>query len=116
MSEQPETYSEDIDDKAYDAEQAADAEVNLDQPGSTDDVPWSPPEQAPIASQFDDDPAEETIDQRIAQEVPEEGTAYGAPDEDFIESADLPEGQTPDSDMVGGDDPDAIPVEDDFQA
>ena len=63
MSEQPETYSEDIDDKAYDAEQAADAEVNLDQPGSTDDVPWSPPEQAPIASQFDDDPAEETIDQ-----------------------------------------------------
>lgn len=113
MSEQPETYSEDIDDKAYDAEQAADAAVNLDQPGSTEDVPWSPPEQEPMGTQFADEPAEETIDQRIAQEVPEEGTAYGAPESGgMLDGPDNPENE----DMVGGDDPDAIPADEDFQA
>lgn len=112
MSDQPETYSEDIDDRAYDAEQAADAQVNLDEPGSTDDVPWSPPEQAPMGMQFPDEPEEETIDQRIAQEVPEEGTAYGAP-----ESGGMLDGpDNPDNDeMIGGDDPDAIRAEDDYQ-
>lgn len=112
MSDQPETYSEDIDDRAYTAEQAADAEINLDQPGSTDDVPWSPPEQAPMAMQFGDEPEEETIDQRIAQEVPEEGTAYGAPESGGqLDGPDNPDN----ADMVGGDDPDAIPAETDFQ-
>lgn len=113
MSEQPETYSEDIDDKAYDAEQAADAAVNLDEPGSTDDVPWSPPEQAPIGTQFADEATEETIDQRIAQEVPEEGTAYGAPESGgMLDGPDNPDNP----DMVGGNDPDAIPADEDFQA
>lgn len=112
MSEQPETYSEDIDDKAYDVEQAADAEVNLDQPSSTDDVPWSPPEQEPMGSQFADEQDEETIDQRIAQEVPEEGTAYGAPESGgMLDGPDNPDN----ADMVGGDDSDAIPAEGDYQ-
>lgn len=48
---------------------------------------------------------DETIEQRIRQEEPEEGTAYGAPDNES--GLDEPE-------MLGGDDPDAIPLEDDF--
>lgn len=102
------------------AEQQETAEVNLDQPESTDDVPWSPPDSTPIHSQFDDDPAEETIDQRIAQEQPEEGTAYGAPEsEGILGGADDLSGEGMDGtgpseeQMVGGDDPDAIPAEDD---
>ena len=50
---------------------------------------------------------DETIDQRIQQEEPDPNTAYGAPDNEsgLDEEAD---------DMVGGDDPDAIPAENDF--
>ena len=47
---------------------------------------------------------EETIEQRIKQEIPDPDSAYGAPDN---------EGGL-DADMVGGDDPDAIPADDDF--
>lgn len=101
MSQHPEdepiTYSEDIDDLDLDAEQRARAEVDLDQPDSVDDVPWSPPEQQPMGAEMldVDDEGEETIDQRIHQEEPEAGTAYGAPE----------------TDRLGGDDPDAIPAE-----
>jgi hypothetical protein len=48
---------------------------------------------------------DETIDQRIQQEEPDPNTAYGAPDNE----SGLDQG-----DMVGGDDPDAIPAENDF--
>ena len=49
---------------------------------------------------------EETIEQRIKQEIPDPDSAYGAPDnESGLDDAE---------DMVGGDDPDAIPAEDDF--
>lgn len=102
-------------------EQQEVAAVNLDDPESTDDVPWSPPDRAPIHAQFPDDPAEETIDQRIAQEVPEDGTAYGAPEPEGILggaddlAAEGWDGQGPDEDrMVGGDDPDAIPADRDI--
>lgn len=101
-------------------EQQETAEINLEAPDSTDDVPWSPPESAPIHSQFDDTREEETIDQRIAQEQPEEGTAYGAPEPEGVLGGadDLAgeglDGTGPAADrMVGGDDPDAIPAEDD---
>ena len=47
---------------------------------------------------------EETIDQRIAQEVPDPDTAYGAPDNE----------SGLDVERVGGDDPDAIDPEDDW--
>ncbi len=53
----------------------------------------------------DEEAEEETIEQRIRQEVPEEGTAYGAPDNES--------GLDPEP-MAGGDDPDAIPAEQDF--
>lgn len=102
------------------AEQQETAEINLDAPDSTDDVPWSPPESQPLHSEFGDEEQEETIDQRIAQEVPEEGTAYGAPEPEGILGGadDLSgggvDGTGPAQDqMVGGDDPDAIPAEDD---
>lgn len=99
-------------------EQEEAAAVDLDQPDSTDDVPWSPPDSVPIHSEFPDEQAEETIDQRIAQEEPEEGTAYGAPEPEGILggaddlSGDGPEGDGPvEDEMAGGDDPDAIPAE-----
>jgi hypothetical protein len=50
---------------------------------------------------------DETIDQRIQQEEPDPNTAYGAPDNE----SGLDQGE---GDMVGGDDPDAIPAENDF--
>ena len=111
MSDQPETYGEDVADMDYTQEQAADAELYLDDPDATDDVPWTPPEQEPMGMEFlDDDGQEETIDQRIAQEEPETGTAYGAPES----GGQLDGPDNPDNvEMLGGDDPDAIPAEDD---
>jgi hypothetical protein len=49
---------------------------------------------------------EETIDQRIRQEEPEQGTAYGAPESGADARAEAGE-----VDMLGGDDPDAIPAD-----
>jgi hypothetical protein len=48
---------------------------------------------------------EETIEQRIKQEIPDPDSAYGAPDN---------ESGLDDAEMLGGDDPDAIPADDDF--
>ncbi len=112
MSEQtPETYSEDIDDLALTPEQREEADVYLDEPEAVDDVPWTPPEQRPIGAVMAEVPEdeEETIDQRIRQEEPEEGTAYGAPS-----SAGEYRDGDPERDLVGGDDPDAIAAEEDF--
>jgi hypothetical protein len=53
----------------------------------------------------DEQAQEETIEQRIRQEEPDPDSAYGAPDNES--GLDEPE-------MVGGDDPDAIPAERDF--
>ena len=50
---------------------------------------------------------DETIDQRIQQEEPDPNTAYGAPDNESGLDEET-------GDMVGGDDPDAIPAENDF--
>ena len=50
---------------------------------------------------------DETIEQRILQEVPDPDSAYGAPDnESGLDRVDM--------ETVGGDDPDAIRAEDDF--
>ncbi|GAA5159681.1 hypothetical protein [Ornithinimicrobium tianjinense] len=80
---EPETYSEDIADLDLDPDQAERAEVDLDMPDSVDDVPWSPPEQRPMGAELadaGDATGGETIEQRILQEEPEQGTAYGAPE------------------------------------
>lgn len=120
MTEQPEfleqadndeygTYSSDIADLDLSAEQQRQADQFLDDPEAVDDVPWSPPERRPIGAEFTDgDP--ETIEQRIRQEEPEEGTAYGAPSRGG-EADDQPGGRRV---MIGGDDPDAIPAEEDW--
>lgn len=90
----------------YDPRERAEADVNLDQPDSTADEPWSPPDRMPRGSEFVGVETEggETLDQRIRQEQPEPGTAYGAPDD----RAEREAGRT-----VGGDDPDAIPADQD---
>lgn len=105
MSENP--YEDESGTRDYSPEQEAEAEVNLDEPSSTADVAWSPPDRRPVSSEFaDDDPAEETIDQRISQELPEEGTSYGRPETGGEDTSREPE-------LLGGDDPDAIPADQD---
>lgn len=114
MSEHPEdrqpvTYSEDIQALDLDPDQRERAENDLEMPESVDDVPWSPPEQRPMGAELldaGDGSDGETIDQRIRQEEPEEGTAYGSPGtrrEELDERGD--------GDQLGGNDPDAIPAE-----
>lgn len=99
VDEGPVTYSEDINDRALTPEQRENAEVTLEDPEFDDFTPWRPPEQRPIAAQFaDGDPADtETIDQRIRQEEPEVGTAYGAPNPhgEYEELAELGESEDP---------------------
>lgn len=90
----------------YDPDQRAEAQTNLDEPSATDDVSWSPPEREPASAVegVQEDPQDsETIDDRLAQEEPDVGTDYGDPRE----------GAERDEDLAGGDDPDAIPAEDD---
>lgn len=74
-----------------------------------DDLPVSPPEGRPRGTEWGTTAAEqsrrETIDQRIAQEEPDPCSAYGAP---------LNESGMDGPGRIGGDDPDAIPAEDDF--
>ncbi|WP_298889825.1 hypothetical protein [uncultured Serinicoccus sp.] len=106
MSENP--YEDESGIPDYSPEQEAEAEVNLDEPSSTADVAWSPPDRRPVSSEFaDDDASEETIDQRIAQELPEEGTSYGRPEHGGEDTSREPE-------LLGGDDPDAIPADQDI--
>lgn len=71
-----------------------------------DDVPVTPPDQQPRLPDADggDATAGESIDQRIEQENPEDGTAYGAPDSVLDE--DRPE-------RLGGNDPGSIRAEED---
>lgn len=106
---QPVTYGEDIQALDLDPEQAERAENDLDMPESVDDVPWTPPQQRPMGAELldgGDDADGETIDQRIMQEQPEEGTAYGSPGTRTEELAERGQGET-----LGGDDPDAIPAD-----
>lgn len=96
-------------ERDLDAHERADAEVNLDDPSAGDDEPWSPPDRMPRGSEFVglDTGEGETLEERIHQEQPEAGTAYGAPDGHAqVESDDS-------QDMLGGDDPDAIPADQD---
>lgn len=81
-----------------DPAEQADADRFLDDPSASDDEPWSPPERQPRGSELigTETDGGETLDQRMRQEVPEE------------EPVDPEQ-----SDMVGGDDPDAIPAETD---
>jgi hypothetical protein len=72
------------------------------------DEGYSPPEQPRGVDRFGTTAAEqergETLEQRIAQEVPDPDSAYGAPDNE----------SGLDEDRLGGDDPDSIAADDDF--
>ncbi|MGZ5398561.1 MAG: hypothetical protein ACXWDL_05040 [Nocardioides sp.] len=89
-----------------DPREQAEAEVNLDDPTSSADEPWSPPDRQPRGAELIGVETEEgeTLSQRLSQEVPEAGTAYGAPDDHAEHEA---------ARMLGGEDPDAIPADTD---
>jgi hypothetical protein len=109
MSDQPESVTDDLGSYSLDDEDQLQPEDTLEQ--GTDDVldaGYSPPDR-PRGSlahgvTAEEQSRDETIEERIRQEVPEEGTAYGAPDHEsgLVE------------DRVGGDDPDSIAAEDDW--
>jgi len=111
MSEQQENTANDLGDYSLDDEDQLQPEDTLDQEDVDDvlDRGYSPPErlQGSLAHGVtaEEQHRDETIDERIRQEVPEEGTAYGAPDN---------ESGLDDDGLLGGDDPDAIAVEDDW--
>ncbi len=81
------------------------------------DEGYSPPDRARGSLAFGttawEQSQDETIEQRIKQEVPDPNTAYGAPDNWGSPRA-AGESGLDQPDMLGGDDPDAIPVDDDF--
>ena len=84
-----------------DPHEQAEADVNLDDPTSSADEPWSPPDRQPRGAELIgvETDGGETLSQRLSQEVAESGTAYGAPDDHDERDA---------ARMLGGDDPDAI--------
>lgn len=73
-----------------DAQERADAQVNLDEPSAGADEPWSPPDRQPRGAELAE-VEDETLSMRLMQEEPE--------------STDVA------AQMLGGDDPDAIPAE-----
>lgn len=95
---------EDIDAGTSEADR--DARISSDE---GDYLPETPPDMQPrateaaMAGKADE---QETIDERIAQEVPDPYSAYGAPDDEG--------GLDARRDRVGGEDPDAIDSDDDF--
>ncbi|WP_235498850.1 adenosine deaminase [Knoellia sp. Soil729] len=112
MSDQSGTENFDTDLGSMSLDDGVDAgsgEPDLLDSSEGDNLPATPPDLQPRNTEWGTTAAEqaqdETIDQRIAQEVPDPNSAYGAPDNES--GLDGP----PD---VGGDDPDAIPASQDF--
>lgn len=112
MSDQPGTESFDDDLGSMSLDDSVDAgggQPDLLDASEGDNLPVSPPDLQPRNTEWgttaEEQAQDETIDQRINQEVPDPDSAYGAPDN---ESGLDPEPR------AGGDDPDSIPAEDDF--
>lgn len=112
MSEQQENTADDLGDYSLDDEDQLQPEDTLIQEDVDDvlDRGYSPAER-PHGSlahgvTAEEQGRDETIDQRIHQEVPDPGSAYGAPDNES--------GLDDDDERVGGDDPDSIAAEDDW--
>jgi len=110
MSDQPENINDDLGDYSIDDEDQLQPIDTLDQGGLDDylDRGFSPPDR-PVGSvahgvTAEEQHRDETIEERIRQEVPDPTTAYGAPDNE----------SGLDDDRVGGDDPDSIAAEDDW--
>ncbi|QKE83808.1 DUF5709 domain-containing protein [Arthrobacter sp. NEB 688] len=108
MSDQPENVTDDLGSYSLDDEDQLQPEDTLD--GAVDplDRGYSPPEKlhGSLAHGVtaEEQSRDETIEERIHQEVPDPTSAYGAPDNE----------SGLDVDRVGGDDPDAIDAEDDW--
>ena len=110
MSEQPENVTDDLGSYSLDDEDQLQPEDTLEQGGPDDvlDEGYSPPDRlhGSLAHGVtaEEQARDETIEERIHQEIPEEGTAYGAPDNE----------SGLDEDRVGGDDPDSIAASEDW--
>ena len=106
MTDHESTGSESLGSYSLDDEDQLQPEDTLDDRGTEDllDEGYSPPERPRGVDAFGTTLAEqrqgETIEQRLAHEEPDPSTAFEDP--------------LAESDKVGGDDPDAIEVEDDF--
>jgi hypothetical protein len=106
MTERESTGQESLGSYSLDDEDQLQPEDTLDERGIDDllDEGYSPPERPRGVNAFGTTVAEqrqgETLEQRLAQEEPDPANAIEDP--------------LADSDMVGGDDPDAIVAEDDF--
>lgn len=89
-----------------DPHEQEESDLNLEDPSAGADEPWSPPDRMPRGSEFlgVETGGGETLDQRINQELPDPGTAYGAADG---------RAERESARMVGGEDPDAIPADQD---
>ena len=111
MSDQPGTESIEDDLGSYSVDDSVDAgsgQEGLLDSSEGDNESWSPPDQQPRNTEWGttatEQGLEESIDQRIMQEVPDPDSAYGAPDNE----------SGLDDDRIGGDDPDSIDAEDDW--
>lgn len=110
MSDNPESRTDDLGSYSLDAEDQLQPEDTLEQDGVEDvlDRGYSPPERlrGSLAHGVtaEEQQRDETIEERIRQEVPDPNSAYGAPDNE----------SGLDEERVGGDDPDSIAAEDDW--
>jgi Family of unknown function (DUF5709) len=113
MSDQPgrESRDDDLGSYSVDDEDQLQPDETLVQEDVEDplDRGYSPPESPRGVDAFGttarEQAGDETIDQRIEQEVPDPDSGYGAPDN---------ESGLDEDDRLGGDDPDSIAAEDDF--
>ena len=110
MSEQQENTANDLGDYSLDDEDQLQPEDTLDQEDVDDvlDRGYSPADHARGSLAHgvtaEEQHRDETIEERIHQEVPDPTSAYGAPDNE----------SGLDDERVGGDDPDSISAEDDW--
>src|SRR6478672_4802765 len=112
MSDQPGTESFEDDLGSVSLDDGVDAGSGQDQlldSSEGDNEPSSPPDLQPRATEWgttaSEQAQEESIEQRIRQEVPDPDSAYGAPDDEGGLDAEA---------RVGGLDPDSIAAEDDY--
>ena len=112
MSDQPGTESFEDDLGSVSLDDGVDAGSGQDElldSSEGDNEPSSPPDLQPRATEWgttaSEQSQEESIEQRIRQEVPDPDSSYGAPDN---------EGGLDDEPRVGGADADSIAADDDF--
>ncbi len=110
MSDQPDDVTDDLGSYSVDAEDQLQPEDTLDQEDVEDvlDRGYSPPDRlhGSLAHGVtaEEQGRDETIEERIRQEVPDPDSAYGAPDNE----------SGLDEERLGGDDPDAISASEDW--